>query len=187
MIRTARPLLLGLAFSTAAVLAVACGDDDATSGGDAGLDAGSTGGSGGSGGTPGAHDIPDSGDPGVIMCAELGSLCHEYDTGSGLGHECHETGHLGDTAACMEIYDECIAFCQPHDEADAGDAGHSHGSEQCETLASVCHDADGGMAMECHEIGHGGDAHECESMYDACLAVCEGHHEADAGDAGDAG
>jgi hypothetical protein len=119
------------------------------------------------------------------MCATLGTLCHDYDTGNGdLGDQCHDVGHEGDPEACAEIYDDCVAFCQEHDESDAGDGGHAHAGEACETLAMTCHDLDDGgnnLAHECHEIGHAGDAHACEEMLAVCVSYCD---PANAGDAG---
>lgn len=75
------------------------------------------------------HDEPSE------RCHELGHLCHDLDDGEGLAHECHEAGHAGDEAACVEIYDACIALCG----SDGGN--HEHGSSD----AGAHSDHDGGM------------------------------------------
>ncbi len=149
------------------------------------------------GGIPNLHEIPDSGDPGVIMCAELGTLCHAYDEGDGeLGDVCHDTGHFGDPEACAEIYDECIAFCQEPPDAGDGPHGGDHdgGSAMCEDLGHLCHDFDTGEGLghECHEVGHAGEQEACAEIYDECIAFCstEGgahHPEYEAGHPHDAG
>lgn len=61
------------------------------------------GGEGGAGGSAG-HML----DP---YCAALGALCHPVDTGSGMGAECHEIGHLGVAADCADAFDSCAGFC----------------------------------------------------------------------------
>lgn len=186
--------LLGCAL----VLSAACSDDDETPHVHGGVDSGAGGngggGNGGSGGVVDPHEIPDSGN---TMCAELGTYCHAFDEGTGLGAECHEAGHTGDEAVCAEMYDECIAFCQSdagHHEEDGGDAGH-HASAVCEEIGHLCHDfdnGDSGLGHECHEVGHAGDEAACLAIQDDCVALCggdAGHHEDDAGhsDAGDGG
>lgn len=125
-------------------LTLACGDDTdvAPPSSDAGVggqgnqpDA-----SGGAGGVTDPHMVPDSGN---TMCAELGTYCHAFDDGVGVGADCHEAGHTGDEAACAAIYDECIAFCSSdagHHEEDGGDAGH--------------HEEDGGDAGHHEDAGH---------------------------------
>jgi hypothetical protein len=169
------------------VTVVACGEDESEP--DSMSAAGSGGQSGqvegGTGGTVDPHQIPDSGEPGVIMCAEIGTYCHAYDEGTGLGAECHETGHQGDPEACAAIYDECIAFCRSDagsgaNDEDGGDAGEGH--SHCEELGHLCHDLDDGgsnLAHECHETGHAGDEAACEAIFDQCVALCS---PADAGD-----
>ena len=142
-------------------------------------------------GIPNAHEIPDAGDEGEIMCAELGTYCHPFDENDGeLGDVCHNIGHAGEPEACAEIYDECMALCNPGDAgADAGEhTEHADGgSAMCEELGHTCHDFDDGEGLghECHEIGHAGDAHECAEVYDECMDLCSGdggvHIEEDAG------
>lgn len=180
-------------------LTVACNDDADVAPHNHGPDSGAGGqanqpdASGGTAGVTDPHQIPDSGN---TMCAELGTYCHAFDDGTGLGAECHEAGHTGDEAVCAEMYDECIAFCHGdggHHEEDGGDAGH-HASAVCEEIGHLCHDfdtGDSGLGHECHEVGHAGDEAACLAIQDDCLALCggdAGHHE-DAGhsDAGDGG
>ncbi len=126
----------------------------------------------------GADAGEDHGHSNDAMCEDLGQLCHDFDTGEGMGHECHEVGHAGDADECAAIYDECIAFCQEPAEAgvDAGDDHHGEGSAMCEEMGHLCHDLDDGegLAHECHEVGHAGDADECAEIYDECIALCQG-------------
>ncbi|HEX2880494.1 MAG TPA: hypothetical protein VHO25_13265 [Polyangiaceae bacterium] len=180
-------------------LTLACGDDVdvAQPGPDSGVggqvnqpDA-----SGGSGGMS-AHPTEDAG-----VCAALGTLCHDFDTGNGdLGDQCHDAGHVGDPEACAEIYDDCVAFCSSdagHHDEDGGDAGHP-ASAVCEEIGHLCHDfdtGDSGLGHECHEVGHAGDEAACLAIQADCLALCggDGGHHGDGGhvdaalDAGDGG
>lgn len=63
---------------------------------------------------------------GAAACKELGEICHDADDGKGLGAECHEIGHVGDGAVCLERYDECITFCKAQIGA-GGASGSGHG------------------------------------------------------------
>ncbi len=65
------------------------------------VDAG--GGEGGAGGGAGSTLDP--------HCAALGALCHLVDTGSGMGAECHEIGHLGVATDCADAFEGCGSFC----------------------------------------------------------------------------
>lgn len=59
-----------------------------------------------------AGSVPaDGGEMSVELCKAMGSTCHDFDEGSGLGHLCHEVGHAGNVAWCTAIYDECVALC----------------------------------------------------------------------------
>jgi hypothetical protein len=87
---------LGLALVTfGSFLAfTACGDDDEPSPGGAGE---------GHGG--GGHaEAP-------AICRVVGTLCHDADTGSGMGHDCHQLGHVGNIETCEEEFAGCIGFC----------------------------------------------------------------------------
>lgn len=55
----------------------------------------------------------------------------------------------------------------------------------CDELASVCHRAAaaGGVAEECHDLGHDGIEEKCAPRRDACLAACAAPASAP-GDAG---
>ena len=117
-------LSLVLALGAGALAPGCSSDDEDAAGPDAGgssadPDADTAGSGGSTGHVVGPHEIPDSGDPGVIHCAELATYCEPFTSGSGLGHECHVTGHLGDVAACNSIYAQCIALCEPSDAGNA--------------------------------------------------------------------
>lgn len=64
-------------------------------------------------------------------------------------------------------------------------------STSCDQLGDACHDASGagGLAAECHDIGHDGDVAACDAMLTACLAACAAPGDAgtDAPTVGDAG
>lgn len=68
----------------------------------------------------------DGGEVSEELCKAMGNTCHDFDEGSGLGHLCHEVGHMGNVAWCGAIFDECVALCgQPdvhHGDDDASDA-----------------------------------------------------------------
>jgi len=117
----------------------------------------------------GVHDEVDAGGM-ADVCAELGEICHEADTGdAGMATTCHEVGHDGDLDECEAIYDECVDVCGGHEE------------DKCATLGTVCHDlddGDAGLAHECHEVGHAGDAEACDEIYDECIDLC-GEHAGD--------
>jgi hypothetical protein len=137
---------------------------------------------------PDLHDIPDGATGGALMCAELGSLCHDFDLGDGeLGDRCHDIGHAGDPDDCEEVYEECIEFCSEHGHGDAGhhDAGHHEevdgGAALCQELGHRCHGYDDGgtnLGSECHHIGHSGNVSECIEHYDECIAACPEDHDA---------
>jgi hypothetical protein len=58
-------------------------------------------------------------DPVSPSCAEIMDVCHEADTGSGRGAECHGIAHEDVEASCAAAKDSCIADC----EAILADAG----------------------------------------------------------------
>ena len=45
-------------------------------------------------------------------CVELSETCHEADTGSGAGHDCHETAHADVEADCAAELASCTATCE---------------------------------------------------------------------------
>lgn len=55
-------------------------------------------------------------------CRAIASACHPYDTGAGIGHDCHELGHVGDDLKCAPKKAECLAACPPKDAGDVHDA-----------------------------------------------------------------
>jgi uncharacterized repeat protein (TIGR04052 family) len=60
----------------------------------------------------------------------MGDTCHDFDEGDGLGHLCHEIGHVGNLAWCDAIFDECVALCgepdEHHDDHDASDSSDAN-------------------------------------------------------------
>lgn len=149
---------LTLIFFAAPLAFVACGgDDDSSPVNSGGMHAGGS-------GAGGAAD-------GAIECQVVGELCHEADTGSGPGHDCHELGHEGDAAACSAGFAKCIEVCVP--EAGAGGAGNGP-DPKCAALGELCHEVDdkNGPLHDCHELGHDGDAAACAAGFDACATKC---------------
>lgn len=74
------------------------------------------------------EETPSHGHDDFPACKELGKRCHAFDTGSGLGHDCHELGHGAKTEAeCIAKRDECLAVCPLTDGGaeggHVGDAG----------------------------------------------------------------
>lgn len=66
----------------------------------------------------------DGGSVSEEQCKAMGSACHDFDEGSGLGFLCHDVGHKGNVAWCNAIFDECVALCGPpdshHQDEDGG-------------------------------------------------------------------
>lgn len=62
------------------------------------------------------------------------------------------------------------------DDKGTGDEHSDTEPQVCKDISNVCHDADGGsgMANECHEQAHAGDAAVCEMIHDECIALCNG-------------
>jgi len=58
-----------------------------------------------------ADDLGMGGAAGDPLCISLGELCHEVDDINGPLHECHETGHTGNAAACAATFDSCATQC----------------------------------------------------------------------------
>ncbi len=137
---------------------------------------------------PDSHQIPPDAGAAELRCAEMASVCHAFDFGGGdLASHCHQVGHIGQGEACTpELYEQCMAACQvdsgaPDTSSDAGaspDAASSDaGEDQCHRIGHLCHDLDtgpdAGLAHECHEVGHAGDAVQCAAIYDDCVALCD--------------
>lgn len=91
-------------------------------------------------------------------CRALGSYCHDADTGSGRGHECHNIGHAGDEEACVEEFEGCISFCKEAlEEAGEGGAGGVPGNAGGQGGA---HEAAAGGHAGSQEHGGAAGAHE---------------------------
>lgn len=118
----------------------------------------------------------------ALVCQVMGELCHAADSGEGAAHECHETGHVGDGAACEAVFGECMDVCLEDDDAGAGGAGAggASGGENtekdpyCAALGELCHAVDDmdGPTHECHELGHVNDAEQCSARFDECATLC---------------
>ena len=170
---------LGLIAVSSSFAFVACGDDD-----DSPTPAAHAG-SGGEGATAhgGADGHAGDGHGGAASlafeCKVLGTLCHEADTGSGTGHDCHEVGHEGHAEACAEQFDSCITFCTA-EEAGTGGAPAEPKDAHCAALGELCHavDDETGPLHECHEVGHVGKADKCAEAFDECAALCLAAREA---------
>jgi len=154
----------------------------------------------GSGGSAGHAGAAHAGNPsaagatdGAVTCEVIGELCHEADTGSGPGHDCHELGHEGHATACAAGFDDCIALCVHDDDgaggAEAGGAGPAPDAH-CTALGELCHPVDdaSGPLHECHEVGHIGNAAKCAAEFDGCATLClAAREELEAGAAGAGG
>lgn len=171
---------LGLVAVSSLFAFVACGDDDdsptpasqaGTGNGGEGATAQGGDGHGGQDGHGGAASL-------VLECKVLGTLCHEADTGSGTGHDCHELGHEGNADACAEQFDACIAFCTA--EEGTGGAPAEPKDAHCAALGELCHavDDETGPLHECHELGHVGNAAKCAAGFDECATLCLAAREA---------
>jgi hypothetical protein len=55
------------------------------------------------------HEEPH--EPTSPACVDLSEVCHEADTGSGPAHDCHETAHADDEAACAAALPDCMTAC----------------------------------------------------------------------------
>lgn len=170
---------LGLIAVSSLFAFVACGDDD-----DSPTPAAHAG-SGGEGATAhgGADGHAGDGHGGAaslaLECKVLGTLCHEADTGSGMGHDCHEVGHEGHVDECAEQFDSCITFCTA-EETGTGGAPAEPKDAHCAALGELCHavDDETGPLHECHELGHVGNAANCLAGFDECATLCLAAREA---------
>lgn len=170
---------LGLIAVSSLFAFVACGDDDdspspSAHAGNGGGGEGATahGGDGHSGeGHGGAAAL-------ALECKVIGTLCHEADTGSGTGHDCHELGHEGHVDECAEQFDACISFCT--EDEGTGGAPAEPKDAHCAALGELCHavDDETGPLHECHELGHVGNAAKCAEGFDECAALCLAAREA---------
>lgn len=168
---------LGLVAASAALAFAGCGDDDDANPGAGGIathaGAPGHGGAVGHGGAAG-HGGELHGD-GALTCKVIGELCHEADTGSGPGHDCHELGHVGNADACAEAFDGCITLCTGDDTGGGGAGGGGSAPDAyCAALGELCHAADDtdGPLHECHEVGHVGNAANCAAEFDHCATLC---------------
>lgn len=174
--RSTARLCLGLLTFSSFLAFTACGDDDDPSPGGAGQ--GNEGGGsishagreakGGQAHGGGGHaDAP-------AICQVLGTLCHDADTGSGIGHDCHQLGHVGNVETCEEEFAGCIGFCVGG-ETGAGGAGGGRGVDEdphCAALGELCHPIEDGMGPECHELGHVGNPAACAESFEECAHFC---------------
>jgi hypothetical protein len=179
--RSTARLCLGLVTFSSFLAFTACGDDDDSSPGSAGRDneggaQSSAGGSGASGSEAKGGEAHGGGGhvEAPVICQVLGTLCHEADTGPGMGRDCHQLGHASELETCEEQFSSCIGFCVGA-ETGTGGAGGGSGADQdpyCAALGSLCHPIEDGMGPECHDIGHEGDAAACAESFDQCAHFC---------------
>lgn len=45
-------------------------------------------------------------------CDDLATLCHGVRDVSAEAEVCHDEGHRGDLARCLEIHDQCVSLCE---------------------------------------------------------------------------
>jgi len=139
-----------------------CGDDDD------GMKANEGGSSSHAGsGSGGASDA-------AIECRVIGELCHEADTGTGPGHDCHEVGHEGVAAACAKEFAGCIQTCVTEPGAGGAGGAGSAPDPRCAALGELCHEVglQPGPLHDCHEVGHEGVAAACAAEFDSCATQC---------------
>lgn len=180
---------LGLALVTfASFLAfTACGDDDEPSPGGAGQNneggtpsnGGSTGGSLGHAGSEAKAGEAHGGGghaEAPAICRVVGTLCHDADTGSGLGHDCHQLGHVGNIETCEEEFASCIGFCVGGETGQGGAGGGGGSSDEadpyCAALGELCHPIEEGIGPDCHELGHVGNGTACAESFEDCANFC---------------
>lgn len=138
------------------------------------------------------HGDDDHHHGGAGACGQIVAACHDIDPGTGPISECHALGHDEVESDCEPQLTACLAVCvadagvppdaHEHDASHAHDdgghahhedGGHAHGDGVCAELASLCHDAEGTLADECHDLGHDGDEVMCEAREVECRAACE--------------
>lgn len=177
-------LCLGLVTFNSFLAFTACGDDDDPSPGSAGQnnEGGAQSSAGGSGSVSHAGSEAKGGeahgggghDEAPVICQVLGTLCHEADTGPGMGRDCHQLGHASELETCEEQFSSCIGLCV-EGQTGTGGAGGGSGADQdpyCAALGSLCHPIEDGMGPVCHDIGHEGDAAACAESFDECAHFC---------------
>lgn len=72
------------------------------------------------------------GTPATHHCQDIINVCHDVDPGTGPAHDCHETAHDGDEAACEPMRDECVSLCESLSpvEHDGGHGEHDGGHDE---------------------------------------------------------
>jgi hypothetical protein len=147
------------AFSTA--LAVACGDDS------------------GEGDEEHGHAEPQ-------VCKDISSACHDLDNGSGMAHECHETAHAGEAAACEMNHDACIAFCTAGTGSESGGETGStsataseSGTSTAESTGPTATESGSESTTQGHDdsTGRGGHDSGSETAGTACDVLGTGCHD----------
>jgi len=141
----------------------------------------------------GCHDHDHDHDYGSGACGQIVAACHDIDPGTGPISECHAIGHDEVETDCEAVLTSCLATCvagdagvptdapahdhdaEPHHDQDA-EPHHDHDaatSGVCSELASLCHDVEGTLASECHDLGHDGDEASCMAREAECRTACE--------------
>jgi len=107
---------------------------------------------------------PVAGDP--ADCKLIANRCHRYDEGSGLAHDCHDTGHDAvSPLRCTQMKPSCLAAC-PESDGGPGGASGSGG-------ASGTGGADGAAGTNAPDGGGAGGTHGGSAGIDAGGNECE--------------
>jgi hypothetical protein len=80
------------------------------------------------------------------LCAALGELCHAVDDEDGPLHDCHELGHVNDSAVCAAEFDHCAEIClAAREELEQGAGGSGAGGNHGHVEGGAAH-AEAGAA-----------------------------------------
>ncbi len=122
---------------------------------------------------------------GLAACTLIGERCHEYESVSQIGSDCHRYGHANNPTVCLARQAECLAACPVVTDAGTSDAGTSDAGTSdagpvdagtlCQRLGSLCHSSTTTVGEACHLLGHANDAAMCAAREAECVAECSPH------------
>ncbi len=127
---------------------------------------------------------------GLAACTLIGERCHEYESVSQVGSDCHRYGHANNPTVCLARQAECLAACPVITDAgtvDAGtpdasttdapdtDSGAADAGTLCQRLGSLCHASTTTVGEACHLLGHANNAAMCAAREAECIAECTPH------------